>query len=345
MIVALGACKKDDKPADKPADKTDPAVKPADPAKPADAEIPLKAPNDGPYAKDLALLPIDSELVMGVDLEKVTKSELWKEYIAERVVSDSVKGVLDELKTKCELDAMEVVKSAAVGVKGLQGQSRDGVIVVHGLDKAKTTACADKIAADKQAKVEVTKEDEVAILKAKSDPAKVLAIAFVNDSTAVAVFGAKANAKDTKALIAAGSGVDKSARFVDMYNKLDTKESGWMLYNGRAKAFDQLGQLGLKVGSVFGSLNVTSGLVLDLRLRVASADQATQGEALMKQQLGAAAGMLKFDKVDVKAEGSDLRTVITVSAPNIKPMVNQLKALAKMMGGAGGGAGSGMAAP
>src|SRR5438477_331672 len=82
------------------------------------------------------------------------------------------------------------------------GGEKPGVIVVHGLDKPKTLACADKIKADPAAKVEVTQDGDVTILKSKANN-KSLAIMFVKDDTAIAVFGPKANAAGVKAVAAA----------------------------------------------------------------------------------------------------------------------------------------------
>src|SRR5215470_8879064 len=80
-LVSLGAasCKKDDN-KDKPAEKTTETKppekapdKPAEAAKPA--AIAVSANGD-----DLSLLPVDSEIVLGLNFAQLQQSALWKEY-------------------------------------------------------------------------------------------------------------------------------------------------------------------------------------------------------------------------------------------------------------------------
>ncbi|MBA2543799.1 MAG: hypothetical protein H0V17_29415 [Deltaproteobacteria bacterium] len=342
-LLIAAACGKGDKPSDKPAgkpaDPATPADKPAEPAvKPTTPEAPAAKIKQATNTADLALLPIDSDQVLGVNLALIQTSPMWKEFIAPRVMSDDVKARLDEIKQKCNFDPMAVVKSASIGLKdGAAG--KEGVVVVHGPDKAAVTACAEKMKTDKDAKVDITQDGDVTILKPKSAGPDTPSIAFMftSDDTAVIVVGPKATGAGVKAVVAATGGLSTSNAFVDMYNRLETEKSLWMLMNGKAKAFQPLAMAGVKPSHVFGSLDVSDGLNLDLRMRLASQDQATQAATMMKSQLAPAAGMLNIDKIDVGADGQDLKLGMIVSKANVPKMLKSLQGLMSMGGGAGMG--------
>jgi hypothetical protein len=344
-LLIAAACGKDDKPSDKPAEKPadKPAPAPADPAKPVTPEAPAPAAKikQATNTADLALLPVDSDMVVGVNIAQIQTSPMWKDFIAPRVMSDDVKARLDEFKQKCGIDPLAVVKSASIGLKDA-ATGKEGVVVVHGPDKAKVMACADKMKTDKDAKVEVTQDGDVTILKPKSAGPDTPSVAFMftSDDTAVIVVGPKANAAGVKAVAAGTGGLPSSGAFVDMYNRLETEKSLWMLMNGKNKAFAPLAMAGIKPTHVFGSLDVQDGLNLDLRMRLASPDQATQSATMMKSQLAPAAGMLNIDKIDVASDGQDLKLGMMVSKANVPKMLQAMQGLAGSMGGGGAGMGA-----
>ena len=118
-------------------------------------------------ADDLSLLPVDSEMVMGLNFAQLQQSALWKQFSPK--LMEKAAGGLAEFKATCGFDPLEAVKSVSMGLKGLGGDAPDGAIVVHGLDKAKVMACVDK-AKDEAAKkgTEITVDGDVFIVKDKS---------------------------------------------------------------------------------------------------------------------------------------------------------------------------------
>jgi len=342
-LLIAAACSKGDKPSDKPAEQPDPA-KPADklPAEPAvkpDPVTPVAKIKQATNTADLSLLPIDSDMVVGVNIALIQTSPQWKEFIVPRVMTDDVKARLDEFKQKCNIDPLAVIKSASIGLK--EG-AKEGVVVVHGPDKAQVTACAEKMKADKDSKVVVTTDGDVTILKSKTAGPDTPSVAFTFTSadTAVIVVGSKATTAGVKAVVGSTGGLTSSGAFVDMYNRLETEKSLWMLMNGKSKAFAPLAMAGIKPTHVFGALDVSDGLVFDLRMRLASPDQATQSATMMKSQLAPAAGMLNIDKLDVTSDGQDLKLAMMVSKANVPKMLKAMVGLASM-----GGGGAGMGGP
>ncbi len=321
-LVLAGACKKDEKKADPAASTTtsDPkmAEKPAD--KPADK--PAVAPI-GSVGDELSLLPVDSEAVMGINFEP-------------QMMKGDFPSKLAQFKTKCGFDPMAAIKSLAIGMKGVGGDNPDGVVVVHGAGKKESLDCFEKMK-DEAAKSgdEIKRDGDVVLVKSKKG--ETVAITFVNDTTAVAVVGPNANKDGVLKAAQGGSALKSSPAFVEMYGKINTQASLWMLVNGNAKVFDKAAQMGVKPKAVFGSVNVTDGLSVDVRMRLESADQATQMANAFQGQLAAFKSMV--DKLDVGNDGADVKVSVAMSQQKLEALVKNLGA---MFGGRGGMGGGGM---
>jgi hypothetical protein len=287
------------------------------------AAVPAFAQPKKAATDDLSLLPVDSEMVMGLDFQQLQTSALWKQFVEPQLGKASVKKQFDDFKTKCNVDAMKVVTKIAIGVKGLGSDKPDGVIVAHGVPKAKLVTCYPKLVADKKADVEITRDGDILIIKEKGK-AESAAFTFLDDSTALFAFGT-IGTKDGITKIAKGtSALKTSAAFVEFYKKTSTTDTLWMIMNGNSKAFDQLASMGIKPKAVYGSVNVTKDLNVDMRMRLGSADEAKNLANMFNGQIKQFAAM--FDKIEVKADGADMRVAIMLTDA-------KLKALAKQFGG------------
>jgi hypothetical protein len=173
----------------------------------------------------------------------------------------------------------------------------------------------------------------------KSKKGETVAITFVNDSTAVAVIGPSATKDGVMKAAKGGSALKSSPAFVEMYGKINTQASLWMLVNGNAKVFDKAAQMGVKPKAVFGSINVTDGLSVDVRMRLESADQATQMANAFNGQLAGFKSMV--DKLEVGNDGSDVKVSVAMSQQKLEGLVKNLGAMFGGRGGGGGGMGGG----
>jgi hypothetical protein len=328
-LLVMGACKKDEKKADPATGDT--AAQKAD----GTAE---KAMGGGVAmavaAEDLSLLPLDSELVLGINVGQIQQSALWKQFVEPKMMTAETTKKLGEFKAKCGFDPMTAIKTVSVGLKGLANEKPDGVVVIHGVDKTKTFACLETMKAEMAADgTEYTHDGGIGMFKAKDGPP--VALTFVNDSTAVAVLGEQANAAGVKAVTMGNSALKSSPPFLDMYSKVKTTDSLWGLMNGSSKVFDKMGSMGVKAKAMFGSLNVTDGLSLDLRLRLETPDAAAQLTEMSKQQMAQAAKM--FDQIDVAASGSDVKYTIVLSNQKLQQLIAQFGPMLGAFSGMGGG--------
>jgi hypothetical protein len=332
-LVLAGACKKDEKKAEPAA--TDKAADPKVAEKAEKTDTPaVVPPNAG--ADDLGLLPVDSEAVMGINFAQLQSSALWKKFVEPQMMKGDFPSKLAQFKSKCGFDPMTAIKGISIGMKGVGGENPDGVVVVHGAGKKESLDCFAKMQ-DEASKSgdQITRDGDVVLVKSKKG--ETVAITFVNDTTAVAVVGPNASKDGVIKAAKGGSTLKSSPAFVEMYGKINTQASLWMLINGNAKVFDKAAQMGVKPKAVFGSVNVTDGLSLDVRMRLESADQATQMANTFNGQLAAFKSMV--DKMEVGNDGADVKVVVAMSQQKLEALVKNLGA---MFGGRGGGAGGGM---
>lgn len=338
---STGACKKDEKKAPatggEVAKTTDtkaevPAEKPAGPLGSVASAV---TANVNPNASDLALLPVDSEVVLGLNFAQLQKSALWKKFVEPAMMKGDTQAKLAEFKTKCGFDPMTSVQSVSMGLKGVGGdKAPEGVLVVHGPEKSKVMGCMDKMKdeAAKEGSV-ITRDGDITTVKSKNG--ETFAFTYVGDTTLLGVIGPNATPAGVKAAAAGTSALKTSQAFVDMYSKINTADSMWILMNGNSKAFDKAAQMGFKPKAVFGSVNVTDGLTVDMRVRLDTPAQATQITNMATSQVAQFKSMV--DKLDIVAEGADVKVNVGLSTQKLEALITQF---AGMMGGLGGGAGS-----
>jgi len=283
-----------------------------------------------PGGGDLALLPADSEVVVGMNVGQIQQSGLWKQMVEPKLAAAKGQAMMSEFKEKCGLDPMKMVSSFTFGARDFAGDRPSIVAVAHGLDKAKLLDCVEKNKADlAKDGHEVTREGDLVMFKGnRGEP---VAVQFTNDSTAVIVAGPSATAAGVKGVLAGGSSLKSSAPFLEMYKKLKTSDSLWGLASG--KVMEGI-PLDLKATAAYGSLNVTDGLAVDMRVRFATPDAATQAATMANAQTKQATQY--FDKADATADGNELHLSIAMSGQKLAQLMPMLSMLAGGMPGMGG---------
>lgn len=277
---------------------------------------------------ELSLLPADAEVVFGINVAQLQQSALWKEFAPK--LKEKMSGGLAEMKAACGFDPFDAVKSVAIAMKGMGGGTPDGVLVVRGPNRASVMGCTGKLK-EEAAKNggEVTVDGDVVLVKDKSGTNT--AMTFVNDTTMIGVIGSQATKDGVKAAAKGGTALKSSASFMEMYSKIKPSQSLWLLINGNSPALSKAGSMGVKPKAVFGSVNVTDGLAVDLRARLGTPDEATQLVNMAKGQTGNPQVKAMFDTLDVTADGSDAKLSVVMSN-------QKLHALIGMVGGMLGGA-------
>lgn len=319
LAIGLGlitACKKDDK-AGQAADKS--AAQPAGgAASPAGSD-------------DLSLLPVDSEVVVGINVAQIQQSALWKQFVEPKLNQGEVQKRMTELKTRCGYDPMAAIKSMSIGAKSGGASKYTLVAVVHGVDKAKSLECLDK-SKDEMAKdgTTVTRDGDIVLLENTTQNGRA-AITFLSDSTGIMAVGDLGTAAGVKSLLTGASGLKNSPTFVEMYKKVKTTDSMWLLANGKV-----MEKLPIGATAAYGSLNVTDGFALDGRVRLAGPEAATQMATMANGQSKQAAQFV--DKAEFTAENNEVHGVVVMSNAKLQMLLQQLGPMLGMFtGGAIGG--------
>lgn len=321
LVVVLGlgllaACKKDDKSASASGDKSAEAAGGA---------------NGAASGDDLALLPADSEVVLGINFGQVQQSALWKQLVEPKLMTGGAQTKIAEFKTKCGYDPMASVKSVSLGMKSFAGSKPSGVIVVHGFDKAKTLDCVEKNK-DEMTKdgTEVTRDGDVVVFKGPRG--EQAAFSFIDAGTAVVVVGETANAAGVKAVTGGGAALKSSPAFLEMYKKVNSRDSLWGLVNGKLL---EKAPMPMKTRAVFGSLNVTDGLALDLRIQFEKPEDATQAASLANGQAKEATAYV--DKAEFTSDGAELHASVAMSSQKLQALISQFGGLLGAFAGGMGG--------
>jgi hypothetical protein len=288
-----------------------------------------EAQGGGGNADDMSLLPADSEMVIGLNFAQLQQSQLWKQFVEPKLTSGESQKKLTEIKARCGWDPMTAMSSIVVGIKDTSGNKPAVVVVGHGLDKTKMLECLDKSKDDiTKDGGEMTKDGDVVLFKDKTGETG--AVTFVNNTTAVMAFGGgRGNAAGVKALVAGTAALKTSAPFVEMYKKVKTGDSLWGLASGKI-----LDKLPVKATAAYGSLNVTDGLAVDMRVRFEKAEDATQAASMVNAQTQQAAKF--FDKAEFAADGTELHGTIVMSNQKLQTLIQQFGPMLGAFSGMGG---------
>jgi hypothetical protein len=268
--------------------------------------------------EDLAYLPLASQLVAGIDVAQLQGSTLWKELVQPLILKDGQARIAD-FQQKCGFDPMTAVKRVSIGLKNADGRNPEGIVLVHGLDKAKAMACLDKQKDEfAKEKIEVSVQGDVVLMKQEGEVP--VGVTFIKDTTALVVIGPEATVDGVKKAAAGGSELAKSAKFTELHGKLPSGKSIWFVINGNTPALAKgLGQLNITAEAAFGTIHVTDKLAADARLRLPSAAEASSTATKIKDGIGEmAAGFV--EKIEFGSDGSDMKVTAVATKDNLKTL-------------------------
>ena len=267
---------------------------------------------------DLGYLPVASQVVAGIDVAQLQGSALWKDFVQPLIMKDG-QAQIAEFQQKCGFDPMTAVKHVTVGLKNADGRNPAGVIVVHGLDKAKVMACVDKQKAElAKENVEVTVEGDVVMMKQQGEVP--VGFTFIKDTTAIVVVGPDATATGVKAAAAGGSALAKSAKFSSVHGKIGSGKSIWFVVDGTTPMVAKgLGQLNIAAEAAFGSIQVTDKLAVDARLRLPSADEATATATRLREGVGEMVSGF-VEKIEFGNDDRDMKVTSTVTKAQLETL-------------------------
>lgn len=304
------------------------------------AHAPTLGPSAAPRASasrsvaeaDLALLPADSDAVIGLNFAQLRQSQIWQTYVAPTLVS--AEG-FSEFETLCGFNPIESLGSISLGVRSLGGDNQSAVVIMHGFDRAKARSCFDRkgIAEVEKAGAKVTIDGDVVLISNKAQADRV-AVTFIDDTTALVIIGPDAATKESVQRIAAGNGgVQASTEFAEALQVVNTDDSLWVMVADTSKIVTSINAergsgASTKLGTLYLSLNVTDSLAFDAGMRLGSPEAVAAVVAEIQQKMSED-GLAKqvrhyFDQLDVMADGTDLIISMSVGGSQLLPLLSSL---------------------
>jgi RNA polymerase sigma factor (sigma-70 family) len=268
---------------------------------------------------DLALLPTDSQLMLGVDMSRVQHSPLWQMAIAPALAN--VRGLRD-FETECGIDIFGSLASVTIGMKGMGDRDTlSGAIVVHGFAKAKTFACLAKHHEKHDTGAELRTDGDV--LLALHDGQPHAALKFLDDSTALLMLGPDAT-KDGIVRLAGHHGSAPS--YSEMLGEINTDDAVWLAVadgspmlaeaNRKLAAHTQI-----RLHGLYGSIDLSDGLVINAGARTGSPELVAKLVSDLQAKLDqvAASGELKdrFQQLDINGDGGDIILSLAMSTTQL----------------------------
>ena len=287
---------------------------PAGPTTPPGNTAPPRAPDyTATVADPLGFLPLDAELVMGLDVDSLRGSPLWPP-LASRITS-SAGAQLAAFQQMCGFDPMATVHRIRLGLKNIQAEKPEGVIVVNGLDRPALMGCLGK-AGNGAAVI----EGDFVTFDASKTGGPQAAFAFVDASTVVVTLGPTANKAQLKAVLAAGVPLRSSPTFTALLAQTDVEASLWGMMNSNSSIFDQLAAgIGTKPKAMFGSVRLGPGMTMNMHMRLDSPTAAQQLSGMANSQMGMARGFVT--KLDVTTEASDVVIAVAMDDPQLNAIL------------------------
>lgn len=282
------------------------------------ANHPARSPRAPGAASDpLGYLPVDSELVLSLDANRLRASGLWKRF--EPLIAAKAGEVLEKFRTQCGVDPLLSVKQIAMGFKGFEdAPGPHGVFVVRGLDRKALTACMERLVGTDP---RVTFANGVVMAKAAPGE-NAAAFTFASSSTLVGLTSLTASPEELAAVLKEGAPLRDSPMFLELLAQIQTESTLWFAMNGNSKVFDKMSSLGFRPKAFIGSVDLANGFTGAARMRVDTADHARHLVGIGQPQLAQAKSM--FDELELTSEDADVVFRVGMSQTQVEAVVGML---------------------
>lgn len=264
---------------------------------------------------ELAFLPKESEVVVGLDMTALRTSPAWHEQI-EPAFSGS--SELDKMRRACGFDPWAPITHVTLGVRKADAGS-EFVLTAAGGDAQQEIGCVLK-----QLGTEYTAHpDGDVTLVEKPGANNTIALSAVGRSHVVAFSTPGVDANRMHAQLAAGSPLRGSPAFMSIYESLEHGASLWFVVNGQSPLFQSL-SLGIRPRYVDGTIIVTDHYVWTTRVTMASAAEAAQLATMLRSMSAQVQQMV--EKLDIHEENAVLHIDVVMTQPQVQTMLAMLGA-------------------
>jgi hypothetical protein len=230
----------------------------------------------------LGFLPIDSEIVIGVDGNQIRTTALWSGLgpRLEQILGEDLQQVIKA----CGFDPFATIERVSIGLRAVDDDHMVGVVVARGVG-AGMMGCVRTRFGKGGAVV-----DDKGVLVMDHHGEK--AAWTVVGTSLVMQLGQDVGHDSMQAVLASGSPLRGSSAFMTIFNRL-ARGSIWGIVNGHSKLFDELGATGMRPVAIEGTLTLSDRVVLAGTATFDSPDVAAKVDGIVKTFLAQLQGYIE----------------------------------------------------
>jgi hypothetical protein len=299
----------------------------------------------GAATSALDVLPEDTAMVLGINVEKVTSSKLWTQYSPLFMESGEAKEGLTKLKDACAMDPIKDVKSVVIGMNGDMDEKKMVMLIQGNYDEGKITKCVSALA-EKEAggkKVTAKTEGKITTFSAEGEE-QTIAVGWAAKDTIVITQSAVEGDKTYLASVLEGKSSAKNNKDLSaIMGNVDTSSTLWIAMTVTGKLKDQMGTAeGPQPAAVWANIDYQKALKVRAGARFANEKDAkdmadkTNKELESNKNDPMMGQYLKTLKVEQK--GNDVLISLDLDEKQVDEIIAQVGAmLPLLLGGMGGG--------
>ena len=275
-----------------------------------------RPPDHSHEAEDeLAFLPKESDVVVGLDMTALRSSPAWHEQIEPELAQSSQ---VEKNRQICGFDPWAPITHVTLGVRKADAGS-EFLLTVAGGDAQQEIGCVLK-----QLGTEYTSHpDGDVTLISKASENSTIALSAVGRSHTIAFSTPGIDANRMHAQLSVGAPLRGSPAFMSIYESLEHGASLWFVINGQSSLFQSL-SLGIRPRYIDGTIIVSDHYVWTTRITMATAAEATQLANMLRGMSAQVQQMV--DKLDIHEENAVLHIDIVMTQPQVQTILKMLGA-------------------
>jgi hypothetical protein len=259
---------------------------------------------------ELAFLPKESEVVVGLDLATLRNTPAYRDQIEPMIAASAS---FEKTRKLCGFDPWAPLAHVSLGTRKL-GSESELVVTLAGGDANQEIACGLKQLSTEYS----TRADGDVTILTKPGDNFILALAPVGRSHVLAFATPGVDAKRVHAQLGVGSPLRSSPAFMAIYDKLERGASLWFVVNGSSQLFQSF-SLGIRPRYIDGTLTVTDRYTLTTRVTMFSAADAS---SLASTLQGVSAQLKQLvETLDIRAEDDLVHVDVVLTQPQMQTIL------------------------
>jgi hypothetical protein len=288
----------------------DPAT--ATTASPQNKQAPLSIAHD--TDDELAFLPKESEIVVGLDLQVLRSSAAWRDQLEPALASSSAMAKSRQI---CGFDMFAQLTRVTFAARKQPTGPEEVEITAAGGDAQQQIQCMVKQLTSPY----VTRTDGDTTIVTKPNDSLTIAVVPVGRSHIFAYGLPGADAAKVHAQLASGAPLRSSPAFMTLYDKLERGASLWFVLNGSSPLFQSL-SLGVRPRYIDGTVVVSDNYVWTTRITMSSPNDASTLATTLRQVSAQAKQMV--ETFDIHEEADVVHVDIVLTQPQLQTILAML---------------------